>query len=276
MKMPARLTSRLPFVFRQAFTLIELLVVIAIIAILAALLLPALAKSKFQSHVTNCASNFRQWATVANLYANDFQAYLPGFGAVGFGGWPWDANTNIVPALAPYGLSVPMWFCPVRPNDFANANKTFTMQYNRPLSTIQDLELYLPNSDYPDEDKLFHNYWVKREGGESSSGYYPNFDGANDLYQTGVNITDAGVYGWPYKTTDKCVSRVPFISDLLYDTLPISKVANPLLTSTNSMGHYFNGSLVGVNAAFADGHVAMRSPLVIQTQYFVTPNYWFY
>ena len=63
---------------RRGFTLIELLVVIAIIAILAALLLPALSNSKERSRRAACVNNVRQFIIAAHLYAGDNEDHLPG------------------------------------------------------------------------------------------------------------------------------------------------------------------------------------------------------
>ncbi len=63
--------------FRRAFTLLELLVVIAIIAILAAMLMPALGRAREAGRGTACLSNLRQVGVAFQLYVQDNDSRLP-------------------------------------------------------------------------------------------------------------------------------------------------------------------------------------------------------
>jgi prepilin-type N-terminal cleavage/methylation domain-containing protein/prepilin-type processing-associated H-X9-DG protein len=173
----------------RGFTLIELLVVIAIIAILAAVLLPVLAKAKERAQQVSCLNSMRQWGLADNLYVDDnngtfplpryLSSYaasadqdtpqwldIPGYHNNGFGDDVW------FNALPSYAGALPLWK--------VAASMTSGNNINNQLFTNWKGLFYCPTA-------TTQGILVNPDGKATSNGTYDMIPGSRPLFSYGMN-----------------------------------------------------------------------------------------
>jgi prepilin-type processing-associated H-X9-DG protein len=162
----------------------------------------------------------------------------------------WDVHPAMITNLGPYGLTVPMWFCPVRPQQYQDGvdwcRRNLAPLGTRSMGTLNDLTAYVTSAGYGFA-VCFHAWWVPRIGQ------------GGILYPVPPASPPGGI-GWPARLSDKEVGHQP----ILTDRSASQNNPNPLQAGE---AHQYGGRLKNTNLLFGDGHVETRKAALVQMRY---------